>query len=74
VPDERLGEVPVAWIRPAPGETPDPEALRGFARERLAGYKVPAEIRFVDDFPRNEIGKVLRRELVANVANDTQPL
>jgi acyl-CoA synthetase (AMP-forming)/AMP-acid ligase II len=66
VPDERLGEVPVAWIRPVHGEDPpEPDALRGFARERLAGYKVPVAVRFLDGFPRNEIGKVLRRELIA---------
>jgi acyl-CoA synthetase (AMP-forming)/AMP-acid ligase II len=65
VPDERLGEVPVAWVRAAAGARPDPDALRGFARDRLAGYKVPVAVRFVDDFPRTEIGKILRRELVA---------
>ncbi|GGV35913.1 hypothetical protein GCM10010182_70000 [Actinomadura cremea] len=70
VPDDRLGEVPVAWVRPAAGEPPDPEALRAFVRERLAGYKVPVEVRFVDDFPRNEIGKVLRRELAARHLED----
>jgi long-chain acyl-CoA synthetase len=68
VPDERLGEVPVAWVRAAAGARPDPDALRGFARDRLAGYKVPVAVRFVDDFPRTEIGKVLRRELVAAYA------
>jgi long-chain acyl-CoA synthetase len=65
VPDDRLGEVPVAWIRPVPGERPAAAALRAFARESLAGYKVPAAVLFVADFPRNEIGKVLRRQLVA---------
>jgi acyl-CoA synthetase (AMP-forming)/AMP-acid ligase II len=70
VPDERLGEVPVAWVRAVAGTQPDPEALRGFARLRLAGYKVPVAVRFVDDFPRTEIGKVLRRELIANYGAD----
>ncbi|MFD0690718.1 class I adenylate-forming enzyme family protein [Actinomadura fibrosa] len=65
VPDERLGEVPVAWVRPRPGEAPDADALLAAVRESLAGYKVPVAVRFVDDFPRNEIGKVLRRELAA---------
>ena len=37
----------------------------GFARRSLAGYKTPVAVRFVDDFPRAEIGKVLRRVLVA---------
>jgi long-chain acyl-CoA synthetase len=35
----------------------------GFARERLAGYKLPRSIDFVDDLPRTPTGKVLKREL-----------
>jgi acyl-CoA synthetase (AMP-forming)/AMP-acid ligase II len=65
VPDPRLGEVPVAWIRPAAGASPREAALVDFARRSLAGYKVPVAVRLVDELPRNEIGKVLRRELVA---------
>jgi long-chain acyl-CoA synthetase len=65
VPDERLGEVPVAWIQPVSGTRPDERQIRAFARRSLAGYKMPVVIRLVEDFPRNEIGKVLRRELVA---------
>ncbi|MFE4667558.1 AMP-binding protein [Streptomyces sp. NPDC056716] len=68
VPDARLGEVPVAWVRPATGRTPDPGEIRAFARGRLGGYKVPVEVHRVDEFPRTEIGKVLRRELVAGLA------
>ena len=65
VPDERLGEVPVAWVRPVPGATLSPDALLEEARTALAGYKVPVAVRVVDDLPRNEIGKVLRGELVS---------
>jgi acyl-coenzyme A synthetase/AMP-(fatty) acid ligase len=66
VPDERLGEVPVAWVRPTPGTTPDEDALRSYLRDRLPPYQVPVAVRVLDgDFPRTEIGKVLRRELVA---------
>ena len=65
VPDERLGEVPVAWIRPAAGSCPDEATLCAFARQSLAAYKVPVAVRLVPDFPRTEIGKVLRRELAA---------
>ena len=69
VPDERLGEVPVAWVIPQsdspPGE-PGESALRTYLRDRLAPYQVPVAVRLVaGDFPRNEIGKVLRRELAA---------
>jgi long-chain acyl-CoA synthetase len=65
VPDERLGEVPVAWVRPRAGTEPGEPELLAFVRESLAGYKTPVAVRFVDDFPRTEIGKVLRRVLVA---------
>ncbi|MCW2889302.1 MAG: hypothetical protein QOE54_2904 [Streptosporangiaceae bacterium] len=65
VSDPRLGEVPVAWIRPAAGAMPGEAALQEFTRRSLAGYKVPVAVRLVEELPRNEIGKVLRRELVA---------
>lgn len=65
VPDPRLGEVPVAWIRPAAGAAPAQAELQAFARQSLAGYKVPVAVRLIQELPRNEIGKVLRRELVA---------
>jgi acyl-CoA synthetase (AMP-forming)/AMP-acid ligase II len=72
VPDDRLGEVPVAWVRPVPGAELSAEALLEQARTELAGYKVPVAVRVVDDLPRNEIGKVLRTELVATwVAEQT---
>ncbi|WBB61244.1 fatty acid--CoA ligase family protein [Streptomyces sp. WMMC500] len=72
VPDARLGEVPVAWVRPVPGRTPPPvpEDLRAFVRSRLAGYKVPVAVHLVDDFPRTEIGKVVRRTLVARLTGE----
>jgi len=68
VPDERLGEVPVAWVRPRDGALLSEPELLTFVRENLAGYKTPVAVRFVADFPRTEIGKVLRRELVADFA------
>lgn len=64
VPDERLGEVPVAWLRAAPGESIDTEAVLASLRDTLAGYKVPVQAVLVNELPRNEIGKVLRRTLI----------
>jgi acyl-CoA synthetase (AMP-forming)/AMP-acid ligase II len=64
VPDQRLGETIKAFIVPT-GLAPDPEALRAFARERLAGFKVPVEWEFLSEMPRNANGKILRRELAA---------
>jgi acyl-CoA synthetase (AMP-forming)/AMP-acid ligase II len=65
VPDERLGEVPWAFVVAAPGADVDPDAVRAACRELMAPYKVPAGVTVVDELPRNEIGKVLRQELVA---------
>ncbi|WP_055480014.1 AMP-binding protein [Sphaerimonospora mesophila] len=65
VPDRRLGEVPHAWIVAAPGRRVDPAALEAWCRDRLAPYKVPVAFTAVDTMPRNEAGKVLRRELRA---------
>ncbi|MCW2545827.1 MAG: AMP-dependent synthetase and ligase [Mycobacterium sp.] len=65
-PDERLGEVPWAFIVPAdPHGVLDPKALATTARERLAPYKIPTRFIAVTDLPRNEAGKVLHRELLA---------
>lgn len=64
MPDERLGEVPVAWVRAIPGATLEPAAVLADLRDTLAGYKVPVHVELVNEFPRNEIGKVLRRTLV----------
>jgi acyl-CoA synthetase (AMP-forming)/AMP-acid ligase II len=61
VPDERLGEVPVAFVV---GRF-DAADLDAHAREHLAPYKVPVRFEPVDALPRNEIGKVLTRELAA---------
>jgi long-chain acyl-CoA synthetase len=61
VPDERLGEVPVAFVV-GDARVGDLELL---CREHLVAYKVPADFVFVDELPRSEVGKVLRRELTA---------
>jgi long-chain acyl-CoA synthetase len=65
VPDERWGEAVKALVIPRHGATPSPETLVAFARERLAGYKLPRSMDFVADLPRTPTGKVLKRELRA---------
>jgi long-chain acyl-CoA synthetase len=64
VPDSRLGEVPVAWVRAKSGASLEPDAVLAGLRTTLAGYKIPVHIEVVPELPRNEIGKVLRRTLV----------
>ncbi len=63
VPDERLGERVVALVEPAPGATVDEEALQTHCLANLAKYKVPERFVTVDAFPRNAMGKIVRKEL-----------
>jgi fatty-acyl-CoA synthase len=58
VPDEKYGEELCAWIRLRAGATVDAEQVRAFCRERVAHYKVPRYVLFVDDFPMTVTGKV----------------
>jgi long-chain acyl-CoA synthetase len=61
VPDDRLGEVPVAFV--VGSEIAD-EELESHCREFLVAYKIPVAFRHVNELPRSEVGKVLRRELI----------
>ncbi len=68
VPDDRLGEVVGVAIVRAPGATIDEEALRGFLEPRLAGFKIPERVWFLDEaLPRNANGKFVKRELRDNL-------
>ncbi|MEV0599970.1 FadD3 family acyl-CoA ligase [Streptomyces sp. NPDC050315] len=63
-PDERLGEVGVAFVVPdAAQEPPTPDGLTAWARERLANFKVPRRFHLVPELPRNTSGKILKTEL-----------
>jgi acyl-coenzyme A synthetase/AMP-(fatty) acid ligase len=63
VPDDRLGEVPWAFVVDREGTATDGAALRDLCRANLAPYKTPARFVTVDALPRNEVGKVLKRDL-----------
>jgi malonyl-CoA/methylmalonyl-CoA synthetase len=63
VPDPEWGERVAAAIVTRPGAKLTAESLRGWARERLAPYKVPSRVHFVDELPRNALGKVVKPEL-----------
>jgi len=58
VPDERMGEELCAWIRLREGTAGDAEEIRIFCRGRIAHYKIPRHIRFVDAFPTTVTGKI----------------
>lgn len=60
VPDEEWGERICAAVVAGPGHTPDPTALRAWARKQLSPWKVPREIRAVTELPRNALGKVVK--------------
>jgi long-chain acyl-CoA synthetase len=57
------GEDVVVAIVPVAGATIDTDHVRAYARERLAGYKVPRRVVIVQDLPRSQIGKILRRRV-----------
>ena len=63
IADPRLGEVAKAYVIPAHGKAPSEKHVIEWCRERLANFKVPRSITFVEALPRNASGKVLRREL-----------
>lgn len=63
VPDERWGEAVKAVVVKTPGSDVTPEALIAHAKERIAAYKVPKSVDFIDALPRNPTGKILKRVL-----------
>ncbi|MGI5444860.1 FadD3 family acyl-CoA ligase [Streptomyces sp. CA-243310] len=65
VPNPRLGEVGKAYAVRRPGSTLTSDDLIAWSRREMANYKVPREVEFVTDLPRNASGKVLKTELRA---------
>ncbi|NHJ14622.1 MAG: long-chain fatty acid--CoA ligase [Candidatus Thorarchaeota archaeon] len=63
IPDETRGETVKAFIVLEPGQTSTRDEIRAFCKEKMAVYKVPTEIEFVDSLPKTQVGKILRREL-----------
>jgi fatty-acyl-CoA synthase len=65
VSDEKWGEVPKAFIEKGEGKLPTPDEVIAYCRSKLAGYKVPKLIEYIDELPRNPSGKVLKKDLRA---------
>jgi O-succinylbenzoic acid--CoA ligase len=63
LPDPDLGRRVAAWVVARPGAALDQTELRAFCRTRLAGHKVPREVRLVASLPRSATGKLLRAAL-----------
>ena len=60
IPDERMGEVGMAFVVPVPGARPAPESITAWCREHLSNYKVPRRIEIVAELPMNASGKVTK--------------
>jgi len=72
VPDKQWGEAVKAFVVLKPGETLTREEITARFKGKIAGYKRPRYIEFVDQLPRDPIGKLLRRELSARPVSDDQ--
>jgi fatty-acyl-CoA synthase len=72
VPDRRFGEIVCAWIRLKAGQQCTAEEVRDYCRDQIAHYKVPAHIRFVEQFPMTVTGKIqkfaMREAMIAELA------
>jgi long-chain acyl-CoA synthetase len=68
VPDPEMGESVAAFVQPAPDAVPGPELeqeIIAFVKSKIASFKAPRTVRFVDDLPRSEAGKLMKSELRA---------
>jgi len=72
IPDERLGEIPVAAVVLESGATGDGDAIRRALRAQLAAYELPRRVAFVDAIPRHDSGKV-NRDDVARLVQSRLP-
>jgi len=68
IPDPEMGESVAAFVQPAAGAVPGPELeqeIIAFVKSKIASFKAPRTVRFVDDLPRSEAGKLVKAELKA---------
>ena len=72
IPDERLGEVGIAFVVLRSGDTDTGPEILSWCRDEMANYKVPRAIEVVDELPVNATGKVVKDELRARVAKATR--
>ena len=63
IPNERLGEIVVAWIRLRPGVEASETEIREWCKGQIAYYKIPEHVRFVDDFPATLSGKIQKYKI-----------
>ena len=63
VPDDKFGEIPIAYVMLKGGETVDEQTLVDHCAKLLARFKRPRSVKFVDDFPKTPIGKIQKNIL-----------
>ena len=63
IPDDEYGEAVYAAVQPLPGVSLDAGEVRAFARQHMAGYKVPKKVEFHPELPREDSGKIFKRKL-----------
>ncbi len=70
VPDEKFGARLKAIVVPRNGAKLSEAEVRDYVKDNLARYKIPRDVEFVDELPRNTTGKVLKRDLVDRETED----
>jgi acyl-CoA synthetase (AMP-forming)/AMP-acid ligase II len=73
IPDQRLGEVGMAFVVRRRGSTVTADDIIGWSREQMANYKVPRLVELVDELPVNATGKVVKDALRERAANLRPP-
>lgn len=73
VPSEKWGESPFAVVVAKPDTAPDPDEILAWARERLAHFKVPVGVEFVDVLPRTASGKIVKHHLRESLSGVSIP-
>ena len=63
LPDKEWGERVAAFIIPKPGQTVDQDKIKASLKGRLSGFKIPKQVVVVDEFPKSQAGKILKREV-----------
>jgi fatty-acyl-CoA synthase len=63
IPNERLGEIVVAWVRLRPAQEATEDEIRQWCQGQIAYYKIPEHIRFVDEFPATLSGKIQKYKI-----------